>query len=91
MDLGSLAQGTLVLLAPFLISAALKTAQGSSTTALCHHIDIRSSTILVIAGIGGAFQLALDVIAIGAGAMAVSHVNDSFFWVVTQYSGMEVT
>lgn len=90
MDLGSLAQGSLFLLVPFIIAAALKTAQGSSTTAL-----VITSTLvapmLVTAGIEGALPLALVVMAIGAGAMTVSHVNDSFFWVVTQYSGMEVT
>lgn len=90
MDLGSLASGSLFLLVPFLIAAALKTAQGSSTTAL-----VITSTLvapmLVTAGIEGALPLALVVMAIGAGAMTVSHVNDSFFWVVTQYSGMEVT
>ena len=90
MDLGALATGSLFLLVPFLIAAALKTAQGSSTTAL-----VITSTLvapmLVTAGIDGALPLALVVMAIGAGAMTVSHVNDSFFWVVTQYSGMEVT
>ncbi|MFY3790187.1 GntP family permease [Ureibacillus sp. MALMAid1270] len=90
MDLGSLAQGSLFLLVPFIIAAALKTAQGSSTTAL-----VITSTLvapmLVTAGIEGALPLALVVMAVGAGAMTVSHVNDSFFWVVTQYSGMEVT
>ena len=90
MDLGALATGSLFLLVPFLISAALKTAQGSSTTAL-----VITSTLvapmLVTAGIEGALPLALVVMAIGAGAMTVSHVNDSFFWVVTQYSGMEIT
>ncbi len=29
--------------------------------------------------------------AVGAGAMTVSHANDSFFWVVAEFSGMEVT
>lgn len=90
MDLGALATGSLFLLVPFLISAALKTAQGSSTTAL-----VITSTLvapmLVTAGIEGALPLALVVMAIGAGAMTVSHVNDSFFWVVTQYSGMTIT
>ena len=90
MDLGALAHGSLFLLVPFLIAAALKTAQGSSTTAL-----VITSTLvapmLLEAGIEGALPLALVVMAIGAGAMTVSHVNDSFFWVVTQYSGMEVT
>ena len=28
--------------------------------------------------------------AIGAGAMTVSHANDSFFWVVTNFSGLTV-
>jgi GntP family gluconate:H+ symporter len=32
----------------------------------------------------------LVVVAIGAGAMVVSHANDSYFWVVTQFSGMDV-
>ena len=90
MDLGALATGSLFLLVPFFISAALKTAQGSSTTAL-----VITSTLvapmLVTAGIEGALPLALVVMAIGAGAMTVSHVNDSFFWVVTQYSGMKIT
>lgn len=90
MDLGALANGALFLLVPFLIAAALKTAQGSSTAALV----ITSALIapmLPQLGIEGAIPLALVVMAIGAGSMTVSHVNDSFFWVVTQYSGMKVT
>ena len=90
MDLGALANGALFLLVPFLIAAALKTAQGSSTAALV----ITSSLIapmLPTLGIDGAMPLALIVMAIGAGAMTVSHVNDSYFWVVTQFSGMKVT
>jgi GntP family gluconate:H+ symporter len=41
-------------------------------------------------GIEGAVPLTLVVMAVGAGAMTVSHVNDSFFWVVAEFSGMEV-
>ncbi len=33
---------------------------------------------------------AIVVVAIGAGAMVISHANDSYFWVVTQFSGMTV-
>ena len=33
---------------------------------------------------------ALTVIAIGAGAMTVSHANDSYFWVVTNFGKMKV-
>lgn len=90
MDLGVLANGALFLLVPFLIAAALKTAQGSSTAALV----ITSSLVapmLPTLGIEGALPLALVVMAVGAGAMTVSHVNDSYFWVVTQFSGMKVT
>lgn len=82
--------GALFLLVPFIIAAALKTAQGSSTASLV----ITSSLIaplLPTLGIEGAIPLALVVMAVGAGAMTVSHVNDSFFWVVTQFSGMKVT
>jgi GntP family gluconate:H+ symporter len=74
---------------PFLLAAALKTAQGSSTVAL-----ITTSSILapMMASLGfdTELQKAMVVIAIGAGSMVVSHANDSFFWVVTQLSGMDV-
>ena len=33
---------------------------------------------------------ALAVVAIGAGSMVVSHVNDSYFWVVTGFSKMSI-
>lgn len=90
MNFDALAGGALFLLVPFFIAAALKTAQGSSTAAL-----VISSTLIApllpAMGIEGAIPLALVVMAVGAGAMTVSHVNDSFFWVVTEFSGMKVT
>jgi GntP family gluconate:H+ symporter len=45
--------------------------------------------LLVPLGLDGETAKALVVVAIGAGAMVVSHANDSFFWVVTQFSNME--
>lgn len=87
---GGFLDGPLLLLVPFVVAAALKTAQGSSTAALV----ITSALIAPIlqkAGIDGAVPLSLVVMAIGAGAMVVSHVNDSYFWVVTQFSGLQVT
>ncbi len=74
------------MLLPFIISAALKTAQGSSTVAI-----VTTSSILapMLATLG--LDPALTVIAIGAGSMVVSHANDSYFWVVSQFSGMPVT
>lgn len=89
-DIAGVFTGAFFLLVPFLIAAALKTAQGSSTTSLV----LTSSLIapmLPVVGIEGAVPLALVVMAIGAGAMTVSHVNDSYFWVVTQFTGMKVT
>jgi GntP family gluconate:H+ symporter len=35
-------------------------------------------------------QKALVVLAIGVGAMVVSHANDSYFWVVAKFSDMKV-
>ncbi|MCM3757931.1 GntP family permease [Sporosarcina aquimarina] len=90
MNFTALAGGALFLLVPFLISAALKTAQGSSTAALVIASTL-VAPLLPAMGIEGAIPLALVVMAVGAGAMTVSHVNDSFFWVVTEFSGMNVT
>lgn len=70
---------------PFLISAAIKTAQGSSTVAI---ITTASIMAPMLAGLG--LNPALAVVAIGAGAMVVSHANDSYFWVVSQFSDMPV-
>ncbi|WP_170006981.1 GntP family permease [Bacillus fonticola] len=84
-----LLSGAFFLLIPFLIAAALKTAQGSSTTALVITSSLMAP-LLTQADISGALPLALVVMAIGAGAMVVSHVNDSYFWVVKEFSGMTV-
>lgn len=71
------------------VFTALKSAQGSGTVALV------TASALVAPMLG---QLGLDteigrvltVMAIGAGSMIVSHANDSFFWVVSQFSRMSV-
>jgi GntP family gluconate:H+ symporter len=41
-------------------------------------------------GFESAVAKALVVLSIGAGSMVVSHANDSFFWVFTQMTGMDV-
>ncbi|MBN2315147.1 MAG: GntP family permease [Sedimentisphaerales bacterium] len=74
---------------PFLIAAALKTAQGSSTVAIVTTAGI-VSPLLSTLGLETATAKALVVVAIGAGSMVVSHANDSYFWVVTGLSGMTV-
>jgi GntP family gluconate:H+ symporter len=72
---------------PFLLSAILKTAQGSSTVALTTTAGI-VAPLLGVLGLESPARAALTVIAIGAGAMTVSHANDSYFWVVTNFGGM---
>ncbi|WP_149276502.1 GntP family permease [Pareuzebyella sediminis] len=73
---------------PFILTAAIKTAQGSSTVALITAASIMAP-LMASMGIETELQKALLVIAIGAGAMVVSHANDSGFWVVTQLTGMD--
>lgn len=73
----------------YLLAAGLKTAQGSSTASL-----IITSSILapLVAGLPPQTiaEKALLVLSIGAGAMSVSHANDSYFWVINQYSGLPI-
>ena len=74
---------------PFVLAAALKTAQGSSTVALVTTASIIMPMMPAL-GFDTDIQKALVVIIIGAGSAVISHANDSFFWVVTQMSGMNV-
>jgi GntP family gluconate:H+ symporter len=74
---------------PFIIAAAFKTAQGSSTVALVATSAL-IAPLLSIIGLDSLNGKVLAVMATGAGAMTISHANDSFFWVVTQFSGMDV-
>lgn len=74
---------------PFLVAVILKTAQGSSTVAVLTaasivlpflpglHLDTENGRVIA-------------VLAMGAGSMAVSHVNDAYFWVITNFSGQEL-
>lgn len=74
---------------PFLVAAALKSAQGSSTVALVATSAL-VAPLLGDLGLSSDLGRVLTVMAIGAGAMTVSHANDSYFWVVTQFSKMSV-
>ncbi|NEE20879.1 GntP family permease, partial [Streptomyces sp. SID7499] len=91
---GSALKGVTALLVLFGIAALLKTAQGSSTAALIITSTLAQPLLptLGLDGMLGSIPIGqvMAVMAIGAGAMVVSHVNDSYFWVVTQFSGMDV-
>lgn len=74
---------------PFLIAAGLKTAQGSSTVS----IITTSSIVLPMLNelqLASEIGLVLVVLSMGAGSMIFSHTNDSYFWVVTKFSSIEV-
>lgn len=79
---------------PFLISAILKTAQGSSTVAITTTAGImgsiaESSSMMTALGLASPMAAVLTVMAIGAGSMTVSHANDSYFWVVTNFGKLK--
>lgn len=74
---------------PFIVAAGIKTAQGSSTVAIITTASLMAP-LLGSLGLENEIAKALVVVAIGAGAMVVSHANDSYFWVVTRFSNMDV-
>jgi GntP family gluconate:H+ symporter len=84
-----LSEANLGIALPFIISAAIKTAQGSSTVALITTASLMDPLMSPL-GFESPLAKALVVLSIGAGSMVVSHANDSFFWVVTQMTKMDV-
>ncbi len=86
----SLSTLSIGILVPFIVAAAFKTAQGSSTVALVATSAL-IAPLLPALGLATTLGQVLTVMAIGAGSMTVSHANDSFFWVVTEFSGMDVS
>lgn len=78
----------MLLILGYVVSLILKTAQGSSTASLVITSSIMFP-LLLTAGLTP-WDTALLIGAIGSGAMAISHANDSFFWVVTRFSGLSV-
>lgn len=85
----TLAKADIGIWLPFLIAAALKTAQGSSTVSIITTASL-VAPLMEVLGFVTPVQIALAVTSLCSGAMVVSHANDSFFWVVTQMSGMSV-
>ena len=79
--------GSVGIFFPFLLAAILKSAQGSSTVAITTTAGI-VAPLLGAMGLDTPAKAALTVMAIGAGAMTVSHANDSYFWVVTNFGQM---
>jgi gluconate:H+ symporter, GntP family len=82
------AGGMPVIVAAYLISCALRLAQGSATVAIVTTAGIIEP--LVSAGGYSQAQVALIVIAVSAGSIIASHVNDGGFWIVASYFNMSV-
>jgi gluconate:H+ symporter, GntP family len=79
--------GALSILVPFFVAAAMKTFQGSSLVAAITAAGMVQPLIPAL-GLGGTNGKALAALAIGAGAMTVCHVNDGYFWLVTDRAGL---
>lgn len=77
-----------IILAGFLISAALRASQGSATVAILTSAGLMSEPIAV-AGYSN-IQAVLVTLAIAFGGLGLSHINDSGFWIVTKYLGLSV-
>ncbi|WP_168583935.1 GntP family permease [Gephyromycinifex aptenodytis] len=86
---GSLeATGLPVIVAAFVVATALRVAQGSATVALTTTAGLMAPTVAATSGLSG-MDLVCIVIAIACGATVLSHVNDSGFWLVGRFLGMD--
>jgi GntP family gluconate:H+ symporter len=79
--------GQLGVLIPFFIAAVIKTLQGSSLVAVITTAGM-VQPILIPLGLGGPNGKALAALAVGVGAMAISHINDEYFWLVADRAGL---
>jgi GntP family gluconate:H+ symporter len=80
--------GLPVIVAAFVVATALRVAQGSATVALTTTAGLMAPTVGATTGLSS-LDLAFIVIAIACGATVLSHVNDSGFWLVGRFLGMD--
>ena len=75
-----------ICLISFMVSFILKTSQGSSTSAMI----ITSSIIFpFISNFAlSSFDISMIVLSIGSGSIMISHINDSYFWIVTNKTNL---
>lgn len=86
---GSLGDAGLpVILAAYVISCGMRIAQGSATVAIVTTSGIVAPSVVELHY--SQAQLALVVVAISAGSIIASHVNDGGFWIVSRYFGLSV-
>lgn len=80
--------GIPLIIAGFLIAAVMRVAQGSATVALTTAAGLIAPAVL--AADYNVVQLAAMVVAVAAGSVVLSHVNDSGFWLVGRFLEMDV-
>jgi gluconate:H+ symporter, GntP family len=73
-------------LVPFLVASLVRVAQGSGTVAM---ITAASVSAPLVVGLG--LSPLAAALACCAGSMVFSYFNDSYFWVVTRFTGLEGT
>tara|TARA_A100001015_G_scaffold185013_1_gene205880 strand:- start:1532 stop:2839 length:1308 start_codon:yes stop_codon:yes gene_type:complete len=73
----------------YIIAALVKTIQGSSTVAILTTCAITAPLVQSI-GMTSELEKVILIISIGSGAMTISHINDSYFWVVSKYSNIKM-
>ena len=78
--------GMPILIAGWLVAVAVRLATGSATVATITAGGIMAPMAADISPVAAA----LLVLAIGAGSVFLSHVNDAGFWLVKEYFGMTV-
>lgn len=82
------AMGMPLIVAAFVIATALRVAQGSATVALVTTAGLLSAGVAA-QGLSD-LKIVCLVLAIAAGSTVLSHVNDSGFWLVSRFFGMDV-
>ncbi len=80
--------GLPVIVAAFVIATCLRVAQGSATVALTTTAGLIAPTVAATSGLS-TLDLSFIVIAIACGSTVLSHVNDSGFWLVGRFLGMD--
>jgi gluconate:H+ symporter, GntP family len=92
--IGTIIDGSLspimFLLVAYLLGVLLKTAQGSTTSGI---IIVSSILAPIASGLGfdSPTELTVLLLALSSGCMMVSHANDAYFWVISQFSGLSMS
>jgi len=87
--LGELLSGlSLGIFFPFLVTAVLKTAQGSTTVAIITASSL-ITPLLSNMGFTTPTCITLVILSMGAGSMVISHANDAYFWVISRFSNLQ--